>query len=326
MLAVCYYPEQWPHDCWAEDARAMKALGITYVRIGEFAWSRLEPRPGAYDFAWLDEAIGVLAKEGLKIVLGTPTAAPPRWLIAAHPEILPVDHEGRIRRFGSRRHYTFSSRAYREAVQDIVGVLAQRYGQHPAVSGWQTDNEYGCHDTVHSYGPEDREAFKTWLKRRYESIDALNEAWANAFWSMDYQDFEQLELPNLTVTEANPAHWLDYYRFASDQVISFNRLQVDIIRAYSPGRFILHNFMSFSADFDHFELAGDLDLAGWDSYPLGFVEELPILDPEEKSQWIAIPTCEIQGILAWKVHSAQLHELFGGLRSFRACGICCAPV
>ncbi|GEM83079.1 beta-galactosidase [Meiothermus hypogaeus] len=283
MLGVCYYPEHWPRERWAEDARRMRELGLTYVRIGEFAWSRLEPDPGCFTWAWLDEAIETLGQAGLKVVLGTPTATPPKWLIDQHPDILAVDQEGRVRGFGSRRHYSFSSRVYCEEARRIVTLLAQRYGQHPHVAGWQTDNEYGCHDTTRSYGPEDLRAFRLWLQARYGSIEALNRAWGNVFWSMEYRSFGEVDLPNQTVTEANPAHWLDFYRFSSEQVAAFNRMQVEILRAYSPERFIVHNFMGYTPDFDHFKLAQDLDIAGWDSYPLGFtdMDVLPCSEAEK---------------------------------------------
>ena len=150
-LGVCYYPEHWPREWWAEDARRMAAMGLSVVRVGEFAWSRLEPTPGRYDWAWLDAAIETLAAEGLQVILGTPTATPPKWLIDAYPDILAIDHHGRPRGFGSRRHYCFSSPTYRRECARIVAAMAERYGAHDAVVAWQTDNEYGCHDTIISY-------------------------------------------------------------------------------------------------------------------------------------------------------------------------------
>jgi len=264
----------------------MRELGLTYVRIGEFSWSRVEPEEGRLEFEWLDEAIQTLGREGLKVVLGTPTATPPKWLIDKHPDILAYDAQGRVRKFGSRRHYSFSSRSYLEHSRRIVTLFARRYGTNPHVAGWQTDNEYGCHDTTRSYGPEDLWAFRQWLKVRYGDITALNAAWGNVFWSMEYQSFEEIELPNLTVTEANPSHWLDFYRFSSDQVAAYNRMQVEILRQHSPGRFIIHNFMGYTPDFDHFKLAEDLDVAGWDSYPLGFTDMgvLPV-SPQDKLRY-----------------------------------------
>ncbi len=273
QLGVCYYPEHWPQAWWADDARRMADMGLSYVRIGEFAWSRLEPAPGAHDWTWLDDAIATLCAAGLRIVLATPTATPPKWLIDSSPDILPVDRRGRPRRFGSRRHYCFSSATYRAHASRIVEELARRYGTHPGVAAWQTDNEYGCHDTVLSYSAAARDAFRDWLARRYQSIDALNRAWGCVFWSQEYRSFDEVDPPVETVTEANPSHRLDYQRFASDQVVQFNRLQTDIIRRHSPGRPVLHNFMGMFTDFDHFAVGRDLDAASWDSYPLGFLEQ-----------------------------------------------------
>ena len=271
-LGVCYYPEHWDEAVWAEDAARMAAAGLTYVRIGEFAWSRMEPQPGQYDFGWLDRAIAVLGAAGLKVVLGTPTATPPRWMLDRHPDMLAVDADGRLRKFGSRRHYCFAHKGYIAECVRITEALARRYGANPAVAAWQTDNEYGCHDTTYSYGPSALAGFRDWLAQKYQSPDALNAAWGNVFWSMEYREFDEIELPNLTVTEANPAHHLDFRRFASDQVVAFNAAQVRAIRAHSSAP-ILHNFMGRIVEFDHWDVGADLDIATWDSYPLGFLED-----------------------------------------------------
>jgi beta-galactosidase len=275
MLGVCYYPEHWPEAWWPEDARRMRELGIGWVRIGEFAWSRLEPTPGHYDWGWLDRALAVLGQAGLRVVLGTPTATPPKWLIDRHPEILPVDEHGRTRGFGSRRHTTFAARAWWEQSRRIVTALAQRYGTHPAVGGWQLDNEFGCHDTVLSYGAEDLHAFRAWLRRRYQTPEQVNEAWGNVFWSMELAAFDEVSLPAGAVTETNPAARLDYWRFASEQVAQYARMQAEIIRRHAPGRFITHNFMGRFTEFDHWQVGAELDFATWDSYPLGFTEQFP---------------------------------------------------
>ncbi|MFO1125079.1 MAG: beta-galactosidase [Methylocystis sp.] len=271
-LGVCYYPEHWPESRWREDAAMMKQIGLTFVRIGEFSWSRLEPSDGAYDFDWLARAIDTLDRAGLNVVLGTPTATPPKWLVDKMPDMCALDAEGRPRKFGSRRHYCFSHEGYAQECDRIVERLAQSFGAHRAVAAWQTDNEYGCHDTALSYSPAALRAFRRWCSTKYRSVDALNHAWGNVFWSMEYRSFDEIELPNLTVTEANPAHLMDFQRFSSDQVVTFNRRQVQIIRRCAPAATILHNFMGSFVDFDHYALSDDLDLAAWDSYPLGFLE------------------------------------------------------
>lgn len=271
-LGVCYYPEHWPEDWWATDARRMADIGLTWVRIGEFAWSRMEPQPGTLALDWLDRAIDTLGTAGLRVVLGTPTATPPRWMLDRHPDMLAVDAQGRRRGFGSRRHYDFSHAGYLDECRRIVTVLAGRYGRNPHVAAWQTDNEYACHDTVLSYSPAALHAFRDWLAQKYQSPAALNRAWGNIFWSMDYADWSEIGLPNLTVTEANPAHWMDFRRFSSDMVVRFNRAQTDIIRRHSDAP-VAHNYMGRITDFDHFATGADLDIAAWDSYPLGFLSD-----------------------------------------------------
>ncbi|WP_347555497.1 beta-galactosidase [Robbsia sp. KACC 23696] len=284
-IGVCYYPEHWPESMWRDDAARMKALGIDRVRIAEFAWSRIEPAPGEYDWGWLDRAVDVLGEAGLDVVMCTPTATPPKWLIDQHPDILAIGADGRPRAFGSRRHYDFSSPAYHKAAAKICLAVAKRYGNHPAVAFWQTDNEYGCHHTVVNYSPAASEGFRRWLKLRYGDIQTLNRAWGTVFWSMEYRDFDEIDPPIGTVTEAHPSHRLDYRRFASDEVVRFNRMQVDIIRQTSPDRPIAHNFMQLFTEFDHYRVADDLDIATWDSYPLGALEE-QWFDPEIKARWL----------------------------------------
>lgn len=273
MLGVCYYPEQWPKSRWREDAEAMASLGLRYVRIAEFAWSRIEPSRGEFEWHWLDEAVDVLAAAGLRVVMCTPTAAPPKWLVDEKPEVLAWDAQGRPRNFGSRRHYCFTSPIWREETRRICEIVAARYGDHAAVAGWQLDNEYGCHETVLSYAPHCRGVFQTWLADRYGDIASLNALWGTVFWSQEYQAFDEVDLPNLTVTEPNPAHQLDYQRFSSEMVVSYNKLQADIIRRRSPGRFVAHNSMGFFTGYDHFAMAPDLDVFAWDSYPLGFTNQ-----------------------------------------------------
>ncbi len=281
-LGVCYYPEHWPEDMWADDARRMIDMGLSRVRIGEFAWSRIEPSPGQFDWGWLDRAVDVLHAAGLGVIMGTPTATPPKWLVDSMPDMIAVDEYGRRRGFGSRRHYCFAHSGYRAEAERMTLAVAERYGAHPGIVAWQTDNEYGCHDSAISFSAAARDGFRLWLAHRYAGdIAALNSAWGNVFWSMEYRSFAEIDLPNLTVTEANPAHWMDFRRFSSDQVVAFNRLQVNILRACSPGRDVMHNYMGFFTQFDHHDVAADLDVVGWDSYPLGFLEQFWFSDAEK---------------------------------------------
>lgn len=271
-LGVCYYPEHWTETQWEEDSRRMVEMGLSWVRIGEFAWGRLEPKPGEFQWGWLDRAINVLGKAGLKIVLGTPSATPPFWMVSRFPNMLGVGRDGNSRKFGSRRHYSFSHLGYRQSAAEMATKLSERYGRNPYIHAWQVDNEYGCHDTTLSYDASALQNFRLWLKSKYQNIQLLNEAWGNVFWSMEYPDFEAIDLPNQTVTEANPSHEMDFRRFTSDEVVAWNRVQVDALRTHSDYP-ILHNYMGRILDFNHFDVGRDLEIASWDSYPLGFLED-----------------------------------------------------
>ena len=284
MFGVCYYPEHWPESQWDQDAKMMAELGLTYVRIGEFAWSRIEPNPGEYTFDWLDTAIATLNRAGLKVVMCTPTATPPKWLIDQWPDVLPVDPEtGQTRSFGSRRHYDFSSAVYLRESMRITEVLAKRYGNQDGVVGWQTDNELCCHDTALSGSEVARQGFQYWCRQRYTDIDQLNTDWGNVFWSMEYRDFSEIDLPILAVTETNPAHHLAYRRFSSDQVVNYHNPMVEVIRHYAPGKFITHNFIPMNeTTVDNFALAAPLDFASYDNYPLGRTDLLLTGAPTEE--------------------------------------------
>ena len=281
-LGVCYYPEHWPEDMWISDAQSMYKNGIRWVRIAEFAWSRIEPEPKKFDWKWLDKAVDILGNAGLKIVMCTPTATPPRWLINQMPDMLAVDQNGRKRKFGSRKHYSFSHKGYQKESQRITQAVAERYGNNSFIQAWQTDNEFGCHETTYSWCQSSLQEFRNWLKVKYQSIEKLNEEWGNVFWSMEYSSFEDIDLPNLTVTEANPAHHFAFRRFSSDQVKNFNSQQVKIINQFSPNRPVSHNYMGHFVEFDHYKVSEDLDIAAWDSYPLGFLQNMQSIAREDK--------------------------------------------
>jgi beta-galactosidase len=272
-LGVAYYPEQWPRERWETDAQLMIEAGLSVVRIGEFAWVELEPSAGTFAFDWLDDAMTVLAERGLAVMLGTPTAAPPAWLIEARPEILPLRGDGRRHPFGHRRHYCPNQPAMLEASRRIVAALADRYGDDPRVFAWQIDNELMGRCVCDAC----RSAFHEWLRDRYGTIAALNESWGTAFWSQRYDDFAQVPLPELgqippggfMAAAPNPSLALDFRRFTSDSHVAFLRLQVDELRArIRPEQRITHNLMGFKfPEIDYHRLAAELDVVSWDNYP-----------------------------------------------------------
>ncbi|WVX48656.1 Beta-galactosidase [Roseobacter fucihabitans] len=272
----------------------MAEAGISWVRIGEFAWSRLEPSAGVFTFDWLDRAIEVLSNAGLKIILGTPTCTPPRRMLEQFPDMLALDAQGQPRKFGARRHYCFSHAGYRAASGRIAEILGDRYGRDTRIHGWQIDNEYGCHDTVLSYSDAARDAFRDWLAARYVTVEALNAAWGNVFWSMEYGDFDEIDLPNLTVTQPNPSHELAFRRFSSDQVVRYHEVQVAALRVRTD-RPLIHNYMGRVLDFDHFEVGAALDIASWDSYPIGFLSDRLEASAAHKIRYLQQGDPDMQG-------------------------------
>ncbi len=262
-----YNPEQWPREVWPEDMELMREAGVSFVTLGVFSWSWLEPAKGQYEFGWLDDIMDTLHSHDIAVDLATGTATPPPWLSAAHPEILPVDHEGHTLWPGSRQAWCPSSPLYRDYALALTGQLAQRYHDHPALAMWHVSNEYACHN-VPCYCDTCAAAFRVWLQRRYPQLDALNDAWGTAFWSQRYTEWEQILPPRLTTSFANPTHLLDYRRFQSDTLLDFHRAERGLLGELSPGVPVTTNFMTVSG-FDHLDYhqwAPEQDVVSTDHY------------------------------------------------------------
>jgi beta-galactosidase len=264
-IGTYYYPEQWPREQWKRDFDNIASMGLQIVHMGEFAWFTMEPQPGDIQLDWLDECVTMAQQRSLDVILCTPTAAPPIWLAREFPETLPIEN-GKVKDFGARRHYSPTSPVYKKATTRIVTALADRFGNHPSVIGWQIDNEYGqpfsTNDHTHL-------AFQEWLDRKYGSIEELNRSWGCQFWNMYYTDFSQIRMPASREPEYfNPHHHLDASRFWSWALADFNRLQCDILRPKIGERFLTTNFMPFSADANPADFKDDLPLFTWDTYPV----------------------------------------------------------
>ena len=272
-IGVCYFPEHWPRERWETDVQQMVEAGIDVVRMAEFSWGRLESERGEFDFEWLDTAVSLLGDAGIDVVLCTPTATPPKWLIDDHPEVLQTEPDGATREFGSRRHYCFNSEVYREESARITRRMVEQYADVDAVVGWQTDNEYGCHETVRCYCEDCAAAFREWCRSRYETVDSLNETWGTTFWSQQHSSFAELDPPRHTAAEHHPSRLLDYARFANESVVEYNDLQAEIIREVNDEWFVTHNFMGHFDTLDSFSVGDSLDFVTWDSYPTGFAQD-----------------------------------------------------
>ncbi len=259
-LGAAYYPEHWPEERWAEEVRLMRAAGLSVVRMGEFAWSTFEPSEGEYHFDWMDRAIDLLAKSNIQTVLGTPTAAPPAWLVQKYPDTLAVDENGRRVQFGNRCHYCVTSPEFHQLTRRIVSAMAEHFGPNPAVIGWQLDNEYNrvC------YCDRCRSLFQQFLAGKYGALEELNRRWTTAYWSQTYSDWAQIPLP---IGHHNPGLMLEFKRFVTESYVRFQRLQLECLRPHLREEvWVTHNFMGWFDGFDHYKLSADLDLASWDWY------------------------------------------------------------
>lgn len=268
-IGVCWYPEQWPEADWADDVARMADLGLQVVRVAEFAWARMEPRRDRWDLGWLDRAVEAIADAGMRVVIGTPTATPPVWLMRERPEVRIVGTDGRPRAYGSRRHTCPTSPAYREESARVTEVLARRYGGHVALDAWQVDNEPGNHDSARCWCDPCQQAFRAWLAERYGDVDALNAAWGQAFWSMAYPDWGAVELPVPTMTVHNPSLELAHRRFASDQVRGGLAVQREVLQRHSPDVPTFTNLYMGDLDIDAAAVHRDHGLGAIDSYPHG---------------------------------------------------------
>ncbi|MDR1530632.1 MAG: beta-galactosidase, partial [Clostridiales bacterium] len=278
-----YYPEHWPRERWETDAKLMRELGLDLVRMGEFAWARFEPRKGEFDFKWMDSAIQLLAEQGVKTVLGTPTAAPPAWIIEETPEILPVNDSGVTLGFGGRHHACQSNAVYRGHAARLVTAMAEHYKDNEHVIGWQIDNELGnSHGNLCMCGSCEK-AFQDWLRVKYKTIGRLNEEWGTAFWSQTYDAFHQIPAPKITPNGHNPSLLLDWKRFCSDLIVDFQQRQIDIIRKIAPCQFITHNCMGFADKVNYYDLGKNLDFVSHDQYNLVFWDETLTCPPGSDS-------------------------------------------
>lgn len=272
-FGVDYYPEHWPRERLDRDVTLMKEIGIEIVRMGEFSWSKFEPGEGRFEFQWLDHVIERLGENGIYTIVGTPTAAPPAWMIEKYPETLPVDSTGKRMGFGGRHHDCQSNTVYRSYVRKLVTAMAEHYDKNQYVVGWQIDNELGNSHEELCMCDSCRKFFQVWLENKYGKIESLNQAWGTAFWSQTYDCFEQIPAPKTTPNMHNPSLLLDWKRFCSDLVIDFAQEQVRILRKQCPHQFITHNCMGMHTKSNYFKLAEKLDFVSNDQYPTGYYLE-----------------------------------------------------
>ena len=279
LLGVDYYPEQWDPSLMDADLDRIRELGSNVIRIGEFAWHRMEREEGRYDFSFFDGVIAKAKTRGLSVIFGTPTAAPPAWLAARYPQILSQDAAGLPRSYGGRHVCCYNSAVYRRRCEALVTALARHYRDEAAITAWQVDNELGHEGSDLCWCPRCRAAFQDYLRERFQGdIQRLNAAWGTAFWGQEYNVFEEIPLPAPTIAAHSPALRLDWERFRSHSVVSFAARQAEILRREIPGAVVIHDFPGggLGKRVDYAALAGCLDKAAYNNYPVWGGQSAPL--------------------------------------------------
>lgn len=316
-FGVDYYPEHWPVEMIDDDLERIVAMGANLVRVGEFAWHMMEPTEGAYDFSYWDHVVARAKAHGLDVMFGTPSATFPAWLAHKHPEILSVSSDGQTRVFGGRRQYSFNSRVYQEYCTKLVTRLVSHFADEPAIVSWQVDNEWGHEGSDDDYSPASHDDFRAFLAQKYETVDALNEAWGTIFWGQTYNDWDEIPMPVHTITTHNPVLKLDWARHRSASVNRFAAQQVEVIREHKGAhQSVNHNYAGgwFTKLFDHAENAADLDFVAYNNYPVwGGLKE-----PREPAE-VAYTLDFIRGLrqanftITEQIMGAQGHDVIGYL-------------
>lgn len=272
-----YYPEHWvfpfdgseeePESRWAVDAQLMAQAGMNVIRMGEFSWGLCEREEGKFDFEWLGRAMDVFFKEGIKVVLGTPTAAPPRWLSIKHPGILPIDENGVVRGSGTRRAYSLNSDTYWEYSKKIVTKMAEALGDHESLVAWQIDNGIGRNNTLFSFNPETKKDWHEWLKTKYGEIENLNTMMGLNFWGQVVTEWDHVPMPGNSPAAHNPALVTDWQRFSSDTAVAYIKMQAGILRDATPNIPVTTTFRPYATKIDLFDLSSTIDFVSLDSEP-----------------------------------------------------------
>ena len=264
-----YNPDQWPEETWQEDMRLLKLAGIHLANLTVFSWAKLQQDETTYDFSWLDRVMDMLSAHGMHACMATSTGAVPAWMATRYPDVLRTTIEGQRRKFGGRHNFCPNSPAFRRFAAALAGRMAARYGKHPALVAWHVGNEYGgsCYcDTC-------ERAFRLWLKRRYGTLAALNDAWYTSFWGHTFSDWEQIVLPSLLSEHLDDTRTvfqgitLDYYRFNSESLLECFKAERDAIKSVTPDIPVTTNLMGTFKSLDYFRWAREMDVVSWDSYP-----------------------------------------------------------
>lgn len=316
-LGVDYYPEQWDPSMMDADMDNIVELGCNVIRIAEFCWHLMEKTEGQFDFSFFDGVIEKAKKHGLHVIMGTPTATIPAWLAKKHPEILSEFEDGTKRTFGGRHVYCFNSPYMYEYSEKILRALVEHYKDEEAIVAWQIDNEIGHEGSDVCYCPRCQAAFQKYLEKKFNGdIDKLNEVYGTAFWSQEYNSFDEIPTPTQTITTHNPALRLDWERFRSQSIVDFMEFQYNLVREIAPNAVIMHDFPGGGLDkhVSYADVAKKLDVVAYNNYPVWGGQKEP-LPPHE----IAFGLDYIRGFkrenfwITEAIMGAQGHDITGFL-------------
>jgi len=269
-----YNPEQWDEEVWEEDIRMMRLYKVNAVTLSVFSWAKLQLDENTYDFVWLDKIINKLWENKIYVILATPTAAQPAWMSKKYSSILPVNVEGHKMKHGRRSNFCPNSSVYKGFASKIAEKLAERYKDNEAIILWHVSNEYGTYCYCENCAKE----FRIWLKKKYKTIENLNEKWYAHFWGHTFYDFDEIEPPS-NLSEILPgalgdrdgtcfqAMAIDYNRFMSDSILSCYDNEAKVLKRITPNIPITTNLMAAFKPLDYFKWAQHMDVVSWDSYP-----------------------------------------------------------
>ena len=316
-LGVDYYPEQWNESMMDSDLDNIVELGSNVIRIAEFAWHLMEKKEGEFDFSFFDRVIQKAKEKNLKVIMGTPTATIPAWLAYKHPDIISEFENGKKRVFGGRHVYCFNSPRMYEYSEKIIRAMVSHYRYEEQIIAWQIDNEFGHEGSDVCYCDNCKKAFQDYLGRKFDwNIDKLNHVYGTAFWSQEYNGFDEIPNPAETITTHNPALRLDWERFRSQSIVDFSEFQVKLIKEIIPHATVIHDFPGggLSKHVDYSQIAETLDVAAYNNYPVWGGQKVPILPHE-----IAFGLDYIRGLkgknfwITEAIMGAQGHDVTGFL-------------
>lgn len=264
-FGLAYYPEHWPEERWPIDAQMMQDAHVNGVRMAEFAWSKLEPREGVYDFDWLDRAVDLLGRHGIQTMMCTSSRNPPPWVFNKYPGITNVRADRMPSNYGYRYTICQNNPTFIDLAQRFDRAVIEHYAGNPNVIAWHIDNEIGSGNTC--YCATCLARFHEYLAQKYGAIESLNEKWGTHFWSCAYTSFDEVPAP-VGVPMPYPSLAVEYARFQSQVNAEFARWRYELMKKLHPQAWVTTNFQSSRAvHTDIFDMGAHTDIYGTNFYP-----------------------------------------------------------